>query len=602
MNSRIINNEQEEAQHASSINENDILGSVKGSAKRPGLHGVVKELDETELIRACSISIEQDDHLSQYCIGDDGLYYFDDSGPVFYFDNVGLPLLETDASGEPELIRACSISIEQNTPKQPWLERNSYHGGDGMSYQSSASSDGLEVLIRAKDISIENGWTVIRGNAPSNVEMSATSSEISEKLMRAGDVSIEPMAAHVDGEILKALMVPASQLERNSSGEGNAEQIENYFAAAGIKAVSRAKIKKLQLGLCWSALRFPTLASNIKPSVAHLRRAAEYFPTLRWHLASLLATFLYLFRHCAYREITHIDVYYNLGLNAMKEEQNMDCRKETWDTSNSYQTGFACLISGAVISMSPEGSLDCTSQNASSLAIGTESSLADELIRVSKDNDTGHWKAGLLQVNDWKEALGMHNSSRQGSKDFSLYQASRIACLISDEVNIMRPEGSLRPSICTDALTSTSHVSSATQDRKPDCPLLEGNHANYPPNILESHFYPESAEVGSLPSFAFKRMTLGNLIKAMITAAQISSMWVNFSLTRQNVEQNDRESSRRPPTLALNMKPRPQQTMPTPRIPTGAVGTASAVFSISSPTTGEAAPTVRLFPPHPGEC
>ena len=204
-----------------------------------------------------------------------------------------------------------------------------------MSYQSSASSDGLEVLIRAKDISIENGWTVIRGNAPSNVEMSATSSEISEKLMR-GDVSIEPMAAHVDGEILNELMVPASQLERNSSGEGirNAEQIENYFAAAGIKAVSRAKIKKLQLGLCWSALRFPTLASNIKPSAAHLRRAAEYFPTLRWHLASLLATFLYLFRHCAYREITHIDVYYNLGLNAMKEEQNMDCRKEKWDTSN----------------------------------------------------------------------------------------------------------------------------------------------------------------------------------------------------------------------------------------------------------------------------
>jgi hypothetical protein len=285
----------------------------------------------------------------------------------------------------------------------------------------------------------------------------------------------------------------------------------------------------------------------------------------------------------------------------MKEEQNMDCRKETWDTSNSYQTGFACLISGAVISMSPEGSLDCTSQNASSPAIGTKSSLADELIRVSKDNDTGHWKAGLLQVNDWKEALGMHNSSRQGSKDFSLYQASRIACLISDEVNIMRPEGSLRPSICTDALTSTSHVSSATQDRKPDCPLLEGNHANYPPNILESHFYPESAEVGSLPSFAFKRMTLGNLIKAMITAAQTSSTWVNFSLTRQNVEQNDRESSRRPP-LALNTKLRPQQRMPTPRFPTGAVGTASAVFPIPSPTTGEAAPTVRLFPPHPGEC
>ena len=165
----------------------------------------------------------------------------------------------------------------------------------------------------------------------------------------------------------------------------------------------------------------------------------------------------------------------------------------------------------------------------------------------------------------------------------------------------MRLEGSLRPSICTDALTSTSHVSSATQDRKPDCPLLEGNHANYPPNILESHFYPESVEVGSLPSFAFTRMTLGNPIKAMITAAQIASMWVNFSHTRQNVEQNDRESSRRPP-MALNTKPRPQQTMPTTRIPTGAVGTVSAVIPISSPTTGEAAPIVRLFPPHPGEC
>jgi len=165
----------------------------------------------------------------------------------------------------------------------------------------------------------------------------------------------------------------------------------------------------------------------------------------------------------------------------------------------------------------------------------------------------------------------------------------------------MRPEGSLRPSICIDALIFTSHVSSATQDRKPDCPLLEGNHANYPPYILESYFHPESVEVGSLPSFAFIRMTLGNFNKAMIIAAQIASMWVNFSLTRQNVEQNDRESSRRPP-LALNTKLRPQQRMPTPRFPTGAVGTVSAVFPIPSPTTGEAAPTMRLFPPHPGEC
>jgi len=283
----------------------------------------------------------------------------------------------------------------------------------------------------------------------------------------------------------------------------------------------------------------------------------------------------------------------------MREEQNINYRKETLDTNNCHQICLACPISVAGNSTIPQGSLDCTTPTTLSpvVAMNVERSCESQ-----RNKDTGHWKAGLLQVNYWKEALGMHNSSRQGSMDFSLYQASRIACLISDEVNIRRPEGSLRPSICIDAHIFTSHVSSATQDRKPDCPLLEGNHANYPPNILESHFYPESAEAGSLPSFAFKRMTLGNLIKAMITAAQISSMWVNFSLTRQNVEQNDRESSRRPPTLALNMKPRPQQTMPTPRIPTGAVGTASAVFSISSPTTGEAAPTVRLFPPHPGEC
>jgi hypothetical protein len=60
-----------------------------------------------------------------------------------------------------------------------------------------------------------------------------------------------------------------------------------------------------------------------------------------------------------------------------------------------------------------EVSSNCNSQNASSSAIGTESRLADELIRVSKDKDTGHWKAGLSQVNYWKEALGMHNSSRR---------------------------------------------------------------------------------------------------------------------------------------------------------------------------------------------
>ena len=98
---------------------------------------------------------------------------------------------------EPELIRANAISIEQNTTKQPRLDRNSYH----VVGESSTSNDGFEELIRAKDISIENGWRLVRGNAPPrSMEFSSTISDTSERLIRAGDISIEPMAPHDDCE------------------------------------------------------------------------------------------------------------------------------------------------------------------------------------------------------------------------------------------------------------------------------------------------------------------------------------------------------------------------------------------------------------------
>ena len=515
----------------------------------------------------------------------------DETGKANPFEEE-VPQFDMSSSGsakkaeEPELIRANAISIEQNTTKQPRLDRNSYLAGE------------FEELIRAKDVSIENGWRLVRGNAPPrSMEFSSTISDTSERLIRAGDISIEPMAPHDDCETSDKPMFPVSQLG-------------NYQADDGLVACALDRNDELNPGS--TTFNVPVLfvdksavqSANLSMNKTGTLSAVDPGFSSPFLSRVKIKTSLLLGNFCESRTIIKETVdpnncHQRLVLDPMREAQNIDYRKETLDTNNCHQICLACLTSVAGNSMIPEDYLDCTTQNILSPVIAMN---LERSCEAQQNMDIGHWKAGLLQVNHWKEALGMHNSSCQGSKGSSLYQACRIACLMSDEVNIMRPEGSLRPSICIDALISTSHVSSTTQGRKPDCPLLEGNHANYLPNILESHFHPESVEVGSLPSFAFRRMTLGTLIKAMITAAQIAAMYWNFSYTRQIVEQNDTESLRKFPTVTLSTQPRSQQTMPIPHAPIGAVGTAPAVFSISSPTTGEAAPTVRLFPPHPGEC
>ena len=113
-----------------------------------------------------------------------------------------------------------------------------------------------------------------------------------------------------------------------------------------------------------------------------------------------------------------------------------------------------------------------------------------------------------VDISSWKES-GNHISIVQGCRDpigiNSCYAAYHTS-LNYDNVIILVAEGSLRLSI---GIRNRSHkdVSSATQDWKSGCPLLEGNCAYLPSYILEPHFTPELAEVGLLPPFGTTRMT-----------------------------------------------------------------------------------------------
>ena len=113
-----------------------------------------------------------------------------------------------------------------------------------------------------------------------------------------------------------------------------------------------------------------------------------------------------------------------------------------------------------------------------------------------------------VDISSWKES-GNHISIVQGCRDpigiNSCYAAYHTS-LNYDNVFTLVVEGSLRLSIGV-WNTSPTDVSSATQDRKSGCPLLEGNLAYRPSYILEPHFTPEFAEVGLLPSFGITRMT-----------------------------------------------------------------------------------------------
>ena len=113
-----------------------------------------------------------------------------------------------------------------------------------------------------------------------------------------------------------------------------------------------------------------------------------------------------------------------------------------------------------------------------------------------------------VDISSWKES-GNHISIVQGCRDpigiNSCYAAYHTS-LNYDNVITLVVEGSLRLSIGI-WNTSPTDVSSATQDRKSGCPLLEGSHVYLPSHILEPHFTPEFAEVGLLPSFDITRMT-----------------------------------------------------------------------------------------------
>ena len=119
-----------------------------------------------------------------------------------------------------------------------------------------------------------------------------------------------------------------------------------------------------------------------------------------------------------------------------------------------------------------------------------------------------YWKHTDADISSWKES-GNHISIVQGCRDpvgiNSCYAAYHTS-LNYDNVITLVVEGSLRLSIGI-WNTSPTDVSSATQDRKSGCPLLEGSHVYLPSHILEPHFTPELAEVGLLPSFVITRMT-----------------------------------------------------------------------------------------------
>jgi hypothetical protein len=138
-----------------------------------------------------------------------------------------------------------------------------------------------------------------------------------------------------------------------------------------------------------------------------------------------------------------------------------------------------------------------------------------------------------VDISSWKES-GNHISIVQGCRDpigiNSCYAAYHTS-LNYDNVITLVVEGNLRLSIGI-SNTSPTDVSSATQDRKSGCPLLEGDLAYRSSYILEPHFTPEFAEVGLLPSFGITRMTHSvnyNYSSAMDRRRQFLSKLLYFS-------------------------------------------------------------------------
>ena len=86
------------------------------------------------------------------------------------------------------------------------------------------------------------------------------------------------------------------------------------------------------------------------------------------------------------------------------------------------------------------------------------------------------------------------------------------ACFMPGAENIPHLEGCLNLS---ESQKNFGHsfngpISSATQARQPDSPLLEDRHASQS-YVLEPYFHPEITEVGTLPSLGAVQVTVGNI-------------------------------------------------------------------------------------------
>ena len=178
-------------------------------------------------------------------------------------------------------------------------------------------------------------------------------------------------------------------------------------------------------------------------------------------------------------------------------------RKGSRDNNIFYQEGFLYLIPDVGSSRALEGAMEACDTNCCGIWPAQHYSP-----RISRILCKEPWKLTGTDIRSWKES-GNHISIVQGCRDpigiNSCYAAYHTS-LNYDNVITLVVEGSLRLSIGI-WNTSPTDVSSATQDRKSGCPLLEGNLAYRSSYILEPHFTPEFAEVGLLPSFGITRMT-----------------------------------------------------------------------------------------------
>ena len=175
-------------------------------------------------------------------------------------------------------------------------------------------------------------------------------------------------------------------------------------------------------------------------------------------------------------------------------------RKGLQDNNIFYQEGLPCLIPDVGSSWALEGATEVCDTKSGTWFAQHHSS------RTSRTLEP--WKSTGTDISSWKES-GNHISIVQGCRDpigiNSCYAAYHTS-LNYDNMTALVAEGCLKLSIGI-WYTLPTDVLSATQGRKPGCPLLEGSRAYLPPHRLESHFTPEFAEVGLLPSLVITRIT-----------------------------------------------------------------------------------------------